>query len=184
MDVVLARIGGNSSTPAAVVLKPTLMVILKMLPPATVTAKYADVVNNVDAIKKTEVYAHALAMVRGLSGAPTTTTGVGVSVPAPVLINVGPPVTVDISADGLISSLKILFSDAMLRAVPMTGEMYQRNYHSKFLKFFVRLIVEIGQPSDAKIIRCANAAFGDYQCNNAMALAKALKTSPCGYSGI
>lgn len=36
--------------------------------------------------------------------------------------------------------------------------------------------------SAAVISRCANAAFGDFQCNNAMALSKALKTVE-GYAG-
>jgi arginyl-tRNA synthetase len=35
---------------------------------------------------------------------------------------------------------------------------------------------------EAAIMRCGNAAHGDFQCNNALGLAKALKTAP-GYAG-
>jgi hypothetical protein len=59
------------------------------------------------------------------------------------------------------SSLCILFDAAILAAFPCSKEL---------------------QLHTAAITRCANPAFGDFQCNNAMALSKGLKSLE-GYSG-
>ena len=73
----------------------------------------------------------------------------------------------DYANAGLLNSLKLLFSHAILRAFPVVS----------FLEG------EFSGLQHAVITRCANANFGDFQCNSAMALAKALKVSCPGYSG-
>lgn len=93
-----------------------------MLPPATVAAKYAALAAETEAFKSTAPYVAALAQARALGGAPTAAPSSAAPAPAAaVAVAVGPAVTVDIAADGLIASLRSLFTDAMLRAVPMTG---------------------------------------------------------------
>jgi len=42
--------------------------------------------------------------------------------------------------------------------------------------------VSSNESAVAVITRCANVTFGDFQCNNAMALSKILKVLP-GYKG-
>lgn len=77
-----------------------------------------------------------------------------------------PPVTpstldtnsIDWSATGLVSSLKIIFDAAVLAAFPELAAHPHLNLHK------------------AVITRCSNPKNGDFQCNNAMALAKAIKT--------
>ena len=59
-----------------------------------------------------------------------------------------------------ISSLRLIFDAAILAAFPQCPAELQA----------------------AVISRCANPQFGDFQCNNAMSLSKALKTLP-GYTG-
>lgn len=70
----------------------------------------------------------------------------------------------DYANAGLLNSLKLLFSHALLRAFPMAA----------FLE---------GGLQHAVITRCANPNFGDFQCNSAMALGKALKISCPNYTG-
>lgn len=70
---------------------------------------------------------------------------------------------IDWASAGLMSSLNIVFEAAILAAFPQSVAM---------------------QLSDAVITRCANPAFGDFQCNNAMALSKGLKGLVAeGYAG-
>ena len=74
----------------------------------------------------------------------------------------------DYANAGLLNSLKILFSHAILNAFPAVPYLpgdYSGLQH-------------------AVITRCANASFGDFQCNSAMGLAKALKVSCPGYTGM
>lgn len=69
---------------------------------------------------------------------------------------------VDWASAGLMSSLKLIFDAALGAAFPQCDE---------------------DQALCAAVItRCGNPAFGDFQCNNAMALSKALKGLQ-GYSG-
>jgi len=60
---------------------------------------------------------------------------------------------IDWASAGLMSSLKIVFDAAVLAAFPQVPEAR----------------------TGSVITRCSNSAFGDFQCNNAMALSKALK---------
>lgn len=70
---------------------------------------------------------------------------------------------IDWASAGLMSSLKIVFDAAILAAFPQAQQL---------------------QLTGAVITRCANPAFGDFQCNNAMALSKGLKgLVQEGYSG-
>eukprot|EP01036_Dinobryon_divergens_P028257 gene28257-37173_t len=63
---------------------------------------------------------------------------------------------IDWEATGLMSSLKILFDAAIAAAYPQVAG---------------------SDPSAVAVItRCANPTFGDFQCNNAMGLAKVLKS--------
>lgn len=110
------------------------MAVFKLLPPATVAAKYAIVAAETEAVKHGGIYASALAKVRSISGSSGTVAALSIaSTVSPV--NLGPAVTVDIAADGLMSSLRNLFTDAMLRAVPMTGKkMFKKSFFlSKYL---------------------------------------------------
>jgi arginyl-tRNA synthetase len=68
---------------------------------------------------------------------------------------------------GLISSLHLIFSAALLAAFPEIQQL--------------RSTPELDFAS-AHIVRCGNAAHGDFQCNNAMSLSKELKSVP-GYTG-
>jgi hypothetical protein len=72
------------------------------------------------------------------------------------------PPNVDLKTVGLISALRLLFNAAIAAAFPES----------------LTLSLE-----SASVVRCANAAFGDFQCNNALALSKALKTLQ-GYVGM
>ena len=67
---------------------------------------------------------------------------------------------IDWASAGLMSSLKIVFDAAVLAAFPQVAEAR----------------------AGSVITRCSNSAFGDFQCNNAMALSKALK-GLAGYVG-
>jgi hypothetical protein len=64
----------------------------------------------------------------------------------------------DYRSAGLLTSLKLVFSHAIVTAFPQTVglDIYE-----------------------AVIVRCTNPAFGDFQCNNSMSISKALKVS-CG----
>lgn len=152
MDTFVARLGSSASTPAALAVKPTLLVCLKLFSAATVSGKYSALAAETEAIKQSDVYKTALAKARTLTGVDSKPAAAAV---VPIAANVGPAVTIDISTDGLTNSLKNLFTDAIARAIPMAAA--------------------IEQSTDAIINRCTNPSFGDYQCNNAMALAKALK---------
>lgn len=66
---------------------------------------------------------------------------------------------IDWESAGLISSLRAIFTAALKVAYPID-----------LLGVETNLVT-------ANVIRCNNPAFGDFQCNNAMALAKALKTN-------
>ena len=67
---------------------------------------------------------------------------------------------IDWASAGLMSSLKIVFDAALVAAFPQVPEA----------------------ATGSVIVRCANPAFGDFQCNNAMSISKALK-GLTGYSG-
>jgi hypothetical protein len=75
--------------------------------------------------------------------------------------------TFDFNSAGLLNSLKLLFSHAIIKAFP-------------------RLLWVAGEAGDklrnADVARCNNPKFGDFQCNSAMGIAKAFKETP-GYSG-
>ena len=101
-------------------------------------------------------FVSAVEVARSFS-ATASATEVSVSSAAPGVA----AVDIDIAANGLVSSLKTLFSDAIKAALPVT--------------------VELGL-ADAIVTRCTNEKFGDYQCNNAMALSKSLKGRE-GYTG-
>jgi hypothetical protein len=64
----------------------------------------------------------------------------------------------DYRSAGLLTSLKLVFSHAIVTAFPQAVGL---NIY------------------DAVIVRCTNPAFGDFQCNNSMSISKALKVS-CG----
>ena len=64
----------------------------------------------------------------------------------------------DYRSAGLQTSLKLVFSHAIVRAFP----------EAVGLKMY-----------EAQIVRCGNPNFGDFQCNNAMSISKALKVN-CG----
>lgn len=66
----------------------------------------------------------------------------------------------DYRSAGLQTSLRLVFSHAIVNAFPETVGL---------------------QMYDAQIVRCGNPNFGDFQCNNAMSIAKALKVN-CGES--
>lgn len=74
----------------------------------------------------------------------------------------------DYANAGLLNSLKTLFSHAILNAFPAVPY----------------LLGDYSGLQHAVITRCANANFGDFQCNSAMGLAKALKVSCPGYTGM
>lgn len=66
----------------------------------------------------------------------------------------------DYRSAGLQTSLRLVFSHAIVKAFPEAVGL---------------------QMYDAQIVRCGNPNFGDFQCNNAMSIAKALKVN-CGKS--
>lgn len=68
---------------------------------------------------------------------------------------------VDWSTAGLVSSIRLIFSVAIKKAFPISVSLQQ---------------------NAAIVTRCGNAAHGDFQCNNAMGLAKSFKSIP-GYQG-
>lgn len=70
------------------------------------------------------------------------------------------PDNIDWDSAGLISSLKVVFTAAIAAAFPKSVEW---------------------SLDQAVITRCTNPQFGDFQCNNAMQLAKQLKATP-GYT--
>lgn len=70
----------------------------------------------------------------------------------------------DWSATGLVSSLKIIFDAAIIAAFPEIATHPELNLHK------------------AIITRCSNPKNGDFQCNNTMALAKAIKTGKEGFA--
>mmetsp|Transcript_7554 Transcript_7554/g.12697 ORF Transcript_7554/g.12697 Transcript_7554/m.12697 type:complete len:793 (+) Transcript_7554:89-2467(+) len=80
---------------------------------------------------------------------------------APSSLGPLPQVKIDILTDGLVNSLRILFSAAILHALPMA----------------TRLSDTASDHAEAVITRCGNAKFGDFQCNNAMKLSKLLKSN-------
>jgi hypothetical protein len=67
----------------------------------------------------------------------------------------------DWESAGLVSSLHAIFNAAILAAFPQSKDLNLQ---------------------EANITRCGNPQFGDFQCNNAMGLAKAFKTLE-GYKG-
>jgi len=67
----------------------------------------------------------------------------------------------DWSSAGLLSSLRAIFTYAITKAFPVSRQL---------------------KINEGNIARCANVAFGDFQCNNAMALSKALK-GLAGFTG-
>lgn len=94
-------------------------------------------------------------------GAATTTAAATEAAPAAPAAPL-PPVTratlataIDWTATGLISALKIIFDAAIVAAFPEAEALGLNK---------------------SVIARCANAKNGDFQCNNAMSLAKAIKT--------
>lgn len=94
------------------------------------------------------------------SGGATTAAAVEAAPAAPAAPL--PPVTratlataIDWTATGLISALKLIFDAAIVAAFPEAESLGLNK---------------------AVIARCANAKNGDFQCNNAMSLAKAIKT--------
>ena len=74
-----------------------------------------------------------------------------------------PPVAIDVASDGLMNSLRKLFSSALHHAFPPPSAVSS---------------AESETPWSADIARCGNPKFGDFQCNNAMKLSKFLKSSP------
>jgi arginyl-tRNA synthetase len=72
-----------------------------------------------------------------------------------------PVVNIDILSDGLVNSLRLLFSAALLHALPVITSLTSTS----------------SDAADAVITRCGNPKFGDFQCNNAMKLSKLLKSS-------
>jgi arginyl-tRNA synthetase len=65
------------------------------------------------------------------------------------------------------SSLRLVFEAAIKAAFPQCAGAGSE---------------ELAKLATAVITRCGNPAFGDFQCNNAMALSKALK-GLAGYTG-
>jgi hypothetical protein len=167
LDLYAPRIaaGLSAGSPAATAAAPTLLACIRLLPPALAAAggKYAALAAQVGVVKASPEYTAALAKVRSLapgSGAASAASkGVAVAAPAKAI----PAVDVDIQRDGLISSLKTLFTNAIHLVIPGAAAA--------------------GFDTDVKINRCNNVAHGDYQCNNAMALAKALKVASQAEAG-
>lgn len=76
-------------------------------------------------------------------------------------------VNVDVKSNGMVETLRDLFTAAISSALPQLVE------------------ADVGGEAgvvDAVITRCSNPAHGDFQCNNAMKCAKSLK-SVVGYEG-
>ena len=69
-------------------------------------------------------------------------------------------VEVDVRSDGVVESLRVLFTAAIRAALPQLTPTDGEGEASL---------------TEAAITRCGNAAHGDFQCNNAMKCAKALK---------
>ena len=69
-------------------------------------------------------------------------------------------VEVDVRSDGVVESLRVLFTAAIRAALPQLTATDGEGEASL---------------TEAAITRCGNAAHGDFQCNNAMKCAKALK---------
>ncbi len=61
------------------------------------------------------------------------------------------------------SSLKLVFDAAITAAFPQITQLSQQD-------------ADMAKLGAAVITRCGNPAFGDFQCNNAMSLSKALKS--------
>lgn len=78
--------------------------------------------------------------------------------------------TFDFASSGLFSSLRGLFSHAILRAYPTMVFAPKDKSTDSYLLL-----------QHAVISRCGNPKFGDFQCNSAMAIAKVLKI--CGVKG-
>lgn len=76
-----------------------------------------------------------------------------------------PVVDIDIQSDGLVNSLRKLFSSALGHAHPWVASLSTPENNN----------------SEAVITRCGNPKFGDFQCNNAMKLSKLLKSSANNY---
>ena len=172
-----------SGAPAlgALVLAPTLDQAFA-LAGKTVTAKCPALVKLVDGAKKSEQYEAAVTRA-GLCGGSGGGSGggnggdkkkdkKGKDAPAPILsdIHVIPytPTTTpapldptDYGALGLMSSLRMLFTAALIHAFPQVAQAPADLAPSLTL---------------ASITRCGNPAFGDFQCNNAMGLGKWFKT--------
>eukprot|EP00602_Paraphysomonas_sp_CaronLab_P009175 CAMPEP_0185032088 /NCGR_PEP_ID=MMETSP1103-20130426/19934_1 /TAXON_ID=36769 /ORGANISM="Paraphysomonas bandaiensis, Strain Caron Lab Isolate" /LENGTH=668 /DNA_ID=CAMNT_0027567849 /DNA_START=348 /DNA_END=2351 /DNA_ORIENTATION=+ len=88
---------------------------------------------------------------------------------APASTSVAPPqVVVDVRSDGVVNSLKNLFTAAIATALPILFQQPPSD--------------DLTTAVEAVITRCGNPAHGDFQCNNSMKCTKALK-SVSGYSG-
>ena len=94
----------------------------------------------------------------------------------------------DFKSAGLMDSLKLIFSHAIISAFPVSATVKAAligkdtgDDKDKPQQYQNKSTVLNGMHI-AILTRCANAKFGDFQCNNAMALGKMLRSVP-GYSG-
>ena len=101
-------------------------------------------------------YTAAIEIARGFTGSHESA-----SVSVSSSVSSGAFIEVDIASDGLVSSLKNLFSTAIRSAFNGIAEIEQ---------------------AEVIVTRCTNEKFGDFQCNNAMSFSKVLKGRP-GFSG-
>jgi hypothetical protein len=141
-----------------VVATPSIIVALRLLPASVVSTKFVALSALIDSIKAKPYFDVAIKTASHLSAREET---VARTEEVPVINT--PAQEIDIAAEGLVSALKKLFTAAINSAFPVASTS--------------------GLSTDAIISRCVNAAFGDYQCNNAMSLCKALK-SIAGYTGL
>jgi arginyl-tRNA synthetase len=146
------------------VIAPTVSIALRLLGEAT-AAKYASLSASVAAIVASAFFAEALATANTLSTSARPTEATPAAAASAVATTgsapSGPVVEIDVAASGLMSSLRKLFTDAVVAAFPQASALGL---------------------ADAVVTKCTNEKFGDYQCNNAMALGKALK-GMADYSG-
>lgn len=100
-----------------------------------------------------------IAAAEGTAGTGSSDANTAEDVPKGVI-----PDNVNWQSIGLISGLKLLFNAAIAAAYPEAKTLSS------------------AECAVAVVSRCANANFGDFQCNNALALSKALKGVE-GYTG-
>lgn len=143
------------------VVAPSVSLALRLLGDAA-AAKYASLSASAAAIVASPLFAEALAAANAVSATARAAEATPATASSASAAATGPVVEIDVAANGLMSSLRKLFTDAVVAAFPQASAL---------------------GIAEAVVTKCTNEKFGDYQCNNAMALGKALK-GMADYSGI